>query len=162
MRNIASWLDEYGQSHRHPANKAIHWVCVPLIMLALIGLLWTIPTPAAWATRSPLINWGVFGVLLMLAYDYMLSWRLALGMTLVACIMVGLVYAVSRLSVPIGGLAAGVFVAAWVGQFIGHGIEGRKPAFLRDLQFLMIGPLWLLAFVYRLAALPIDREPSHP
>src|SRR5262249_2722390 len=42
-----------------------------------------------------------------------------------------------------------VFVAAWIAQFVGHSIEGRKPSFFEDLQFLLIGPLWLLADGYR-------------
>lgn len=41
-----------------------------------------------------------------------------------------------------------LFVAAWIGQFIGHAIEGKKPSFLQDLQFLLIGPAWLLHFVF--------------
>jgi uncharacterized membrane protein YGL010W len=42
-----------------------------------------------------------------------------------------------------------LFVLAWVGQFIGHRIEGKRPSFFQDLQFLLIGPLWLLADLYR-------------
>jgi uncharacterized membrane protein YGL010W len=42
-----------------------------------------------------------------------------------------------------------IFVAAWIGQFIGHAIEGKRPSFFKDLQFLLIGPLWLLAAAYR-------------
>jgi len=40
-------------------------------------------------------------------------------------------------------------VLAWIGQFIGHMIEGKRPSFFQDLQFLMIGPMWLLSFVYQ-------------
>ncbi|MHB1543072.1 MAG: Mpo1 family 2-hydroxy fatty acid dioxygenase [Gammaproteobacteria bacterium] len=162
MRNIETWLDEYGVSHRHPTNKMIHWICVPLIMIALIGLLWAVPVSAAWGLRSPFFNWGVGAVLLMLVYDYILAWRLALGMTLISLLMIGIVYGASLLPVPLGWLAAAVFVLAWAGQFIGHGIEGRKPSFIKDLQFLLIGPLWLLAFVYRSAGLPTGRRHAHP
>ena len=59
MRPVQSWLDEYGESHGHPVNKTLHWACVPLIMLAVIGLLWSIPVPQAWAARSAFFNWGV-------------------------------------------------------------------------------------------------------
>ena len=149
MRSIQTWLDEYGESHRNPVNKRVHWVCVPLIVLSLIGLLWSIPVPAAWAAMSPLMNWGVLFIVLALIYYYLLSWRLALGMTLVTLVVVGIVYAASRLAVPLWLLSVVVFVAAWIGQFIGHKVEGRKPSFFKDLQFLLIGPLWLLAFIYR-------------
>jgi len=149
MRSIQTWLDEYGESHRNPVNKRVHWVCVPLIVLSLIGLLWSIPVPSDWAARSPLMNWGVLFIVLALIYYYLLSWRLALGMTLVTLVVVGIVYAASRLAVPLWLLSVVVFVAAWIGQFIGHKVEGRKPSFFKDLQFLLIGPLWLLAFIYR-------------
>jgi uncharacterized membrane protein YGL010W len=42
-------------------------------------------------------------------------------------------------------LAVIVFVVAWVGQFIGHKIEGRRPSFLTDVQYLLIGPAWLMS-----------------
>ena len=151
MRPIQSWLDEYGESHDHPVNKALHWVCVPLIILSGVGLLWSIPVPRTWTGISPLLNWGVLFLIATLIYYYVLAWRLALGMTLVTVIIVAIVYGASRLPMPLWLLSVIVFVMAWIGQFIGHKIEGKKPAFFRDLQFLLIGPLWLLAFVYRCA-----------
>ena len=42
-----------------------------------------------------------------------------------------------------------IFVLAWIGQFIGHKIEGEKPSFFEDLQFLLIGPDWLLGAIYQ-------------
>ena len=42
-----------------------------------------------------------------------------------------------------------VFIFAWIGQFIGHKIEGKKPSFFEDIQFLLIGPAWLLSFIYK-------------
>ena len=42
-----------------------------------------------------------------------------------------------------------LFVVAWIGQFIGHKLEGAKPSFFKDLQFLLIGPAWLLSFIYK-------------
>jgi uncharacterized membrane protein YGL010W len=42
-----------------------------------------------------------------------------------------------------------IFILAWVGQFIGHKIEGMKPSFFQDLQFLLVGPMWLMHFVFK-------------
>jgi uncharacterized membrane protein YGL010W len=42
-----------------------------------------------------------------------------------------------------------VFIITWIFQFIGHTIEGQKPSFLKDLQFLLIGPIWLLGFILK-------------
>ncbi|MGH8293619.1 MAG: DUF962 domain-containing protein [Gammaproteobacteria bacterium] len=149
MRPVQSWLDEYGESHRTKTNKSIHWICVPLIMFSLIGLLWSIPVPSGWARVSLLVNWGVLLLIAALLYYYALAWRLAIGMMLVAAIIVAIVYGASLLSIPLWLLSVIVFVLAWAGQFIGHKVEGKKPSFFKDLHFLLIGPLWLLAFVYR-------------
>lgn len=151
MRPVQSWLDEYGESHRTVTNKSIHWICVPLIMLSIIGLVWCIPVPGAWVTRSAFLNWGVLLVIAALIYYYALAWRLALGMTVVSAVMIFIVYGVSLSAAWPWLVWAIVFVLAWIGQFIGHRVEGRKPSFFKDLQFLLIGPLWLLAFVYRRA-----------
>lgn len=149
MRTIQDWLDEYGESHRTAANKSIHWVCVPLIMLSIIGLVWCIPVHSVWVARSAFFNWGVLLVIAALLYYFLLVWRLALGMTLVSAVMVFIVYGVTLSSAWPWLVWAIVLVAAWIGQFVGHKIEGKRPAFFKDLQFLLIGPLWLLAFVYR-------------
>jgi uncharacterized membrane protein YGL010W len=152
MRPIQDWLDEYGESHLHPANKMVHWICVPLIVMSLVGLLWSIPVPAA-APHTPFANWAVLTMLAALFYYYMLAWRLALGMTVIFIVFAVLVYAASLLPVSLWLLSTTVFVLAWIGQFIGHKVEGKKPSFFKDLQFLLIGPLWLLAFLYRQANL---------
>ena len=57
--------------------------------------------------------------------------------------------AVGRDAIGLAKVAFGIFVIAWIGQFIGHKIEGKKPSFLEDLQFLMVGPAWLLSFIYK-------------
>lgn len=149
MRAIDSWLAEYGESHRNPINKAVHWVCVPLIMLSLLGLLWAVPVPAALGQASPLLNPATLMVVLALAYYLLLAPRLAAGMVLVSAIMLLLVWALAELTAPLWLSSLAIFVAAWIGQFIGHRVEGRKPSFFKDLQFLLIGPLWLLAALYR-------------
>jgi uncharacterized membrane protein YGL010W len=144
MRTAAEWLDEYGLSHRNPVNKALHWVCVPVIVWCVMGFLWCIPTPRAMS--GPLTNWAGLTVLAALLYYAYLSIPLALGALPVLAAMLWSVGAVARIApVPLWALCAALFLLAWVGQFIGHAIEGRRPSFFKDLQFLLIGPLWLLA-----------------
>jgi len=149
MRAVQSWLDEYGESHQNPINKSLHWICVPLILISLIGLLWSIPMPHTLADTSPLLNWGVLFLAAALLYYFALAWRLALGMSVVVLLVIAIVYGVSLLPASLWLVSLSVFVIAWIGQFIGHKVEGRKPSFFRDVQFLLIGPLWLLAFIYR-------------
>ncbi|HEX2668030.1 MAG TPA: Mpo1-like protein [Gammaproteobacteria bacterium] len=149
MRSAKSWFDEYGESHRNPVNKRVHWVCVPLIMLSVLGMLWSAPRPAAFAAVSPFLNWATLLILASLVYYFLLSVRLGAGMLLVSFGMVLVLELLARLPWPLFWTSLAIFVAAWVGQFVGHKIEGRKPSFFKDLQFLLIGPVWLLADLYR-------------
>ena len=48
-----------------------------------------------------------------------------------------------------------IFILGWIGQFIGHKIEGQKPSFFEDIQFLLIGPAWLLSFIYKKLGVPL-------
>jgi uncharacterized membrane protein YGL010W len=149
MRNVQSWLDEYGESHRNPVNKRIHWVCVPLIMLSALGMLWSVPRPGAFSDASPYLNWATLLILGSLIYYLMLSPRLAAGMLLVSVGMCLVLELLMQLPWSLFWTSLAIFAGAWVGQFIGHKIERRKPSFLRDLQFLLIGPVWLLADAYK-------------
>jgi uncharacterized membrane protein YGL010W len=149
MKTLQSWLDEYSVSHRNPINKRIHWVCVPLIMLSALGMLWVLPRPAFFAGVSPYLNWATLLILASLIYYTLLSVRLAAGMLLVSAVMCLVLELLMRLPWPLFWTSLVIFAGAWIGQFIGHKIEGRKPSFFKDLQFLLIGPVWLLADAYR-------------
>jgi uncharacterized membrane protein YGL010W len=158
MRTLQQWLDEYGESHRHPANKSIHWICVPLILFSVLGLLWLVPVPQGVAALGAWLNWATLLVALAVIYYLLLSPSLALGMAIITLAMFSVIYWLeTAVAFPPWILFAGIFVAAWIGQFIGHEIEGRKPSFFKDVQFLLIGPAWLLADLYRHLGI---RDPS--
>ena len=148
MKSADNWFAEYGESHEDSTNKLIHWICVPAIMFSMIGLIGSIPPPAVFAA-APLLSWATIIVGLALVYYFVLSPALGLGMALVSVGMLGSLHHLANSGAPITIICAAMFVVAWIGQFIGHKIEGKKPSFLKDLQFLLIGPLWLLGFVYR-------------
>jgi uncharacterized membrane protein YGL010W len=93
-------------------------------------------------------------LLLAVVYYAALSWSLALGMVLFATLITAVLAALARLPVPLWLLCIALFVLAWIGQFVGHHYEGKQPSFFKDVQFLMIGPLWLLSFVYRRLGIP--------
>jgi len=150
MRRAAEWLDDYGGSHRNPTNKLLHWICVPVIVWCVIGMLWSLPFPSALSSRFLLANWGSLAVLAAFIYYALLSVPLALGALPVLLAMLWSIDALERsASVPLWSVCAALFVLAWIGQFIGHAIEGKRPSFFKDVQFLLIGPLWLLADLYR-------------
>jgi uncharacterized membrane protein YGL010W len=154
MRSVGDWLSEYGQSHQHPTNEFLHFICVPAIVLSVLGLLWALPVPAAVAALSPFINWATVTALAALLYYLALSPALALGIGLAFVLLLALVRALAMLPWPLWLTALGIFVVAWIGQFIGHALEGRRPSFFKDVQFLLIGPLWLLAAAYRRFSVP--------
>jgi uncharacterized membrane protein YGL010W len=149
MRSVADWLGEYGKSHADPTNKLLHWICVPSIVLSLAGLVWSIPVPQAFADVSPWLNWATLGAALCLVYYASLSIRLATGIAIAFVVMFAILNALAGLAWPLWMTSLAIFVVAWIGQFIGHGVEGTRPSFFKDLQFLLIGPLWLLAALYR-------------
>ncbi|HEY6618259.1 MAG TPA: Mpo1-like protein [Steroidobacteraceae bacterium] len=150
MRTAAQWLDEYGASHRNPTNEALHWFCVPVILWCVLGLLWVTPFPSAIRASVPFANWATVITLFALLYYSLLSVPLALGILPLLVLMLFSLDALSRNTLaPMWMICAGLFVLAWIGQFIGHAIEKKRPSFFKDVQFLMIGPMWLLANVYR-------------
>jgi len=154
MRSLADWLSEYGASHQHPTNKLLHWLCVPPIVLAVIGLLWSLPVPASFAALSHWLNWATLSAAAALIYYLCLSIRLAAGMLLAFVALFALTGALALLPWPLWLTSLVIFVIAWLGQFVGHAIEGQRPSFFKDLQFLLIGPLWLLAAAYRRLSVP--------
>ena len=154
MRTADQWLDDYGDSHRNRTNKALHWICVPVIAWCVLGLLWSLPVPAGMRALHPAANWGSIAVLAALLYYSVLSLRLMLGVLPLLLAFLWSIEQVDRSqAVPLWSVCVLLFVLAWIGQFVGHAIEGKRPSFFKDLQFLMIGPLWLMADVYRRAGI---------
>lgn len=135
MKAIDQWFDEYGESHRNPVNKLTHWICVPLITFSVLGMLWAI---------HPWVAMLVVGASLL--FYAMLSWQIAAAMLVVSLVMLLILSMMTYVFWP----SVAIFVLAWIGQFIGHHIEGKKPSFFKDVQFLLIGPAWLLGFIFRL------------
>jgi len=148
MRTLGAWLDEYGSSHQNALNERLHFICVPAIVLSVIGLLRAVPTPSLWS-GYPWLNWATLVALAALVYYVVLSRRLALGILIAFVLMFAIVHYLAGLAWPLWASSLSIFVVAWIGQFIGHHAEGKRPSFFKDVQFLLIGPLWLLAAAYR-------------
>ncbi len=145
MKTTQEWLDAYGESHTNPTNKLIHWVCIPAIVVSLLGLLSSVPMPSL----AQHINLATLFLAFSLGFYGLLSMRLMLGMVVVGSACYAAAVGLGTLSIPLWITSLGIFAVAWVFQFIGHKIEGKKPSFFVDVQFLLIGPLWLLSYVYK-------------
>jgi uncharacterized membrane protein YGL010W len=136
QRPLDSLIAAYAENHRNHTNEIIHFVCVPVIVFTVLGLLWAV---------HPLV--AVVAVVLGLGYYCTLSIPFAIGMLLMTGGMLGILWVLPATAIlPV---SISVFVAAWIGQFVGHKIEGRKPSFFDDFRFLLIGPLFVLSFLYR-------------
>lgn len=152
-REIDVLFEKYGESHQNHSNEIIHWICVPLIVFSLLGLVWAIPFPHLefLGRYNGFVNWASFLIAFSVYYYYKLSpvmsYLMLLLIFLMAYFIVQLEYWESNGGPAMWQVCAVIFVTAWIGQFIGHKIEGKKPSFLEDVKFLLIGPIWLFHFV---------------
>ncbi len=154
-------FSEYSESHQNATNKLIHWIAVPSIVFSLLGLIWAIPMPE-FMKPYPYFNFASIVIAFALYYYWRLSAILAFAMILVVGLFSFLIVQLEYLEQN-GGPALWlvcviIFITAWIFQFVGHKIEGKKPSFLKDLQFLLIGPIWLLHFVFKKLGLPYQSE----
>ena len=154
MRTAQQWFDEYGESHQTSFNKMIHYVCVPAIFFSIIGLLASIPfgfvADLFPASIAPFVHPGTLLILFGLVFYFRMSLPIFLGMLFIsAFILWGNYWLATTFTTPLWLISVVIFVVSWVLQFIGHNHEGKKPSFIKDLQFLMVGPAWILGHVYR-------------
>ena len=148
MKSIDNWNQEYGVSHQNRTNKLIHYLCVPAIFMTVLGILWSIPFPDIGSPQW--LNWAVVLALPAMFFYFALSFVVGFGMSVfTALTILFLQYWHNSMSVSVLTMSIVVFVIAWVLQFIGHHIEGKKPSFLKDVQFLLIGPVWILCHFYK-------------
>ena len=151
-REVDRWLGNYSEDHRNPTNILVHWICVPLILWTVIALLWVVPVPAIIGRAG---FWAGVAMFFALTFYMRLSRPLGFAM-LIAFIALGVITEfLYRALGPMNllWLAIGVFVLAWVAQFVGHKIEGKKPSFLTDVAYLLIGPAWIVAKIMRRAGI---------
>lgn len=152
MKTLKDWFDEYAVSHQNPTNKKIHYICVPLIFFSIIGLLMCIPNSIISNNLnlgSPLIeNWATVALVLILFFYIRLSVVMAIKIAVFAFLCLFTNFYISQFT-NLLVLSLTVFAAAWIGQFYGHKIEGKKPSFINDLQFLLIGPAWVIDDLFK-------------
>ena len=133
-RRVDQLLAHYGESHRHPTNERIHYVAIPVIMLSLVGLIYALHPLAAYAFIAA-----------SMVYYARLSWVFFLTMLGGSALVLALVHLMGEQRVAV---CTTLFVVAWIFQFIGHRIEGKKPSFFEDLQYLWVGPLFVLSHLF--------------
>jgi uncharacterized membrane protein YGL010W len=151
LRRVDVLLDNYSADHQNPTNQLIHLVCVPAIAWSVSAMLWAIPFPLdtsnAWAPHG---QWAALAMFVAAATYWRLSRPLALGMVVMFALAVLLNNWIAKTFgvMTVLWLGVGVFVVAWIAQFIGHNIEGKRPSFLTDMVYLLVGPIWTLRKLY--------------
>jgi uncharacterized membrane protein YGL010W len=154
MKAIGEWFDEYAVNHQNEKNKLIHFICVPSIYFSMVGLLSCLPSISLYklfpSALEPFAHFGTFAIIFAMLFYVRLSVPIMLGMlvfSLLCLLLINLIHVINF--APVWLVSLIIFVIAWIGQFYGHKEEGSKPSFTKDVQFLLIGPAWILGFVYR-------------
>ena len=133
-RKVDQLLAHYAINHRNPRNEVIHFVAIPLIMLSLVGMLFAL---------HPWVAYGFVG--LSMLYYVRLSGVFLAAMLVLSAVIFALVHAMGSLVLPVSIV---IFVGAWIAQFVGHKIEGAKPSFFEDLQYLLVGPMFVVSKLF--------------
>ncbi|MEN8857054.1 MAG: Mpo1-like protein [Flavobacteriaceae bacterium] len=147
MKKVQEWFDEYAISHQNHTNQIIHYLCVPPIFFSVIGLLMCIPTSFlenTFGMYNPLLeNWAaVVSIFILIFYLRLGFWYFVQMLFFILLAIIGNFWLGNNVNLFYASII--IFVVAWIGQFYGHKVEGKKPSFVKDLQFLLIGPLWVV------------------
>ncbi len=148
MSKIERLFSEYSESHQNETNQLIHWIFVPLIFLSVIGMLWDVKLPVElhFMGGEPL-NVAMIVALAVFAYYLSMSFSISIGMLVVTSLGMMACYLYNG-PISIWVISLGIFIGSWIMQFIGHKVEGKKPSFFKDLEFFLVGPMWVLAKLY--------------
>jgi uncharacterized membrane protein YGL010W len=133
-RRVDELLTHYGESHQNPRNELIHFVAIPLIMLSLVGMMFALHPYIAYAF-----------VAASMVYYLRLSMVFFVTMMVWGLVMFALIFAMGQILMP---ACIAIFVGAWILQFVGHKIEGKKPSFFEDIQYLWVGPLFVVSRLF--------------
>ena len=142
MRKVDILFAEYAESHQNKLNKLIHNIAVPAIYFVTFGLVYAIPVPQVMQEFA--ITFAHIAIIPVLFYYFKLSGPIGAGMTLMTMVVFWLISLLETQQISVWQFSLVLFVVMWVLQFIGHKIEGKSPSFFKDLQFLLIGPAWVL------------------
>ena len=147
--NLDEWTEKYAELRAGGPGSACAWLGIPLLVSALIGVLWSLPVASSLSDASPAINYATLFLMATFVYYCILSIVLALG---------GLLFLLAA-SVPsiwltatdtsLAPIAGPVFAAALLWQVLDTKKATGRLLVIRNLHYLMLGPIWLLRAAYR-------------
>ena len=154
MQESDTWLSDYGEDHRNLRFVSVYWVAVLCLVFGTVGMLWSLPIPAAFAQISPALNWGSTFLMAATVYYFIISMSLAIG-------MLPFVFGIAAVQIwlqespwPLANVAATLFALSLGGIYLGRLASGGLAAVFRDIQAMMIAPVWLLSVLYRRFGIP--------
>lgn len=155
MAETDSWLTDYGKSHRNITHAPVYWTSALVLVFGTVGLLWSLPVPAEFIEISPILNWGTTFLLATVVYYFIISLPLAIGM--LPFIVVVVIFEVWLQWSPYSAVHAssGLLTAGLVGLYLGHYRGAGLIGVVRDVQLMMIAPVWLLSRIYRRLGIPV-------
>lgn len=153
MTSADTWLEAYGRGPARLDAGILMWVCVPLSIFGLTGLLWSVPVPEIFS-NAVVLNWGTVFLMATVVYYFIVSINLAFGALPFIVLDVAVVSWLDSLASPLWPVSAAMLLSAAAAQLISERLRGRSISVLRDLQYIMLGPLWLLAAIYRRLGIP--------
>jgi len=141
-------LSRYSNDHRHIWNQRIHKIAVPALLASSVGMFTTLGR--FFLPEIRLLSGGNLQIVFMLIWYGVLDRRLPRVM---APLLFGAAALITYIDRNHGDLlwplCLGVFFMGWIFQFIGHRLEGNKPAFFSEFNYLMVGPMWVMITLRR-------------
>lgn len=153
MIDTDNWLTRYEQTHENLRSPAVYWAAVPMVVVGLTGLLWSLPVPAEFQRISPLLNWGSAFLMVTAIYYFIISLSLAIGLLPFLLGLASIQLWLTDSDFDPNSISGGLLLAGIVGLALGR--AGALRAVIHDLQMMMIGPAWLLSVIYKRFGIPI-------
>ena len=154
MAEADRWLTDYGASHQQIAVPALYWPAVLALVAGTAGMLWSLPVPAEFLQISPLLNWGSAFLMAAVVYYFIISVPLAIGILPFMLAVTVLAHWLDLARLSLAAVSLSLTAAGLAGLFAGRREHGGTRAVLRDVQLMMIAPLWLLSRLYRRLGIP--------
>ncbi len=154
MTDTERWLAEYGDNHDQTGNRVLHWIAVPLFIIGTVGLLWALPIPGAFLKITPLLNWSITFLMAAEVYYFIISISLALGILPFVVATATLIALLSTAVTSLLLFSIAILILGMTGLYLAKGSRRDVHGLVRDMQLIMIAPIWLLARVYRRMGIP--------
>lgn len=154
MADTDNWLAEYGDNHSRTGSRVLHWIAVPLVIFGTVGLLWSLPIPEAFLDISPLLNWGVTFLMAAEVYYFIISISLAIGMlpfVVATAMLIATLHA--AVDSPLW-FSVAVLLLGSAALYVSKGSSRSIRGLTRDIQLIMIAPVWLLSRLYQSVGIP--------